>query len=166
MKQRLAIALALLPRPELLILDEPTNGLDPNGIVELRALIKSLNKETGITILISSHMLSEVEKLVSHVGIIFKGHMMFQGSLPELHHIQQKQSKLKIQTSDNELAARILQDYQPKRMFNGLSVSFSSKEEVAAINRLLMHNALDVYLLQPQENSLEELFMNLTTAWA
>src|SRR5687767_14574926 len=75
MKQRLSIALALLPNPELLILDEPSNGLDPAGIIELRALVKALNKEHGMTILISSHILSEVEKMVSHLGIIYKGRM-------------------------------------------------------------------------------------------
>jgi ABC-2 type transport system ATP-binding protein len=73
MKQRLSIALALLPNPELLILDEPANGLDPNGIIELRHLIKSLNKQYGMTIVISSHILAEVEKTVSHLGIIYKG---------------------------------------------------------------------------------------------
>src|SRR4030095_5084214 len=72
MKQRLAIALALLPSPELLILDEPANGLDPAGIIELRQLIRKLNQELGMTILISSHLLAEVEKMGSHVGIIYK----------------------------------------------------------------------------------------------
>ncbi len=83
MKQRLSIALALLPNPELLILDEPSNGLDPAGIIELRKLIRTLNKAFGMTIVISSHLLSEVEKMVSHVGIIYKGSMLFQGTLPE-----------------------------------------------------------------------------------
>src|SRR6476620_10112570 len=104
MKQRLAIALALLPNPELLVLDEPSNGLDPAGIIELRELIKKLNKTYGMTILISSHLLAEVEKMVSHIGIIFKGKMLFQGTLPELHIFQQKGTKLLLSTSDNEAA--------------------------------------------------------------
>ena len=104
MKQRLSIALALLPNPELLILDEPSNGLDPAGIIELRQLIKRLNKGFGMTILISSHLLVEVEKMVSHVGIIYKGKMLFQGSMQELHQFQKKGSKLLIRTSDNEVA--------------------------------------------------------------
>lgn len=164
MKQRLAIALALLPSPELLILDEPTNGLDPSGIAELREFIKRLNREEGITILISSHILSEVEKMVSHVGIIFKGRMMFQGSMEELHHFQQKQSKLKVHTSDNEAAFRILKDYHPERVLENLLVTFNSIQDVADINRLLIKYELDVYLLHPQENNLEQLFMDLTSA--
>ena len=84
MKQRLAIALALLPEPQLLILDEPSNGLDPAGIIELRQLIKTLNKEYGMTILISSHLLAEVEKMVTHVGIIFKGKNVIPGEAARL----------------------------------------------------------------------------------
>ena len=84
MKQRLAIAIALLHEPRLLILDEPTNGLDPHGIIEVRKLLRRLNQEQGITILVSSHLLSEIEKLVTHLGIINRGRMAFEGTLAEL----------------------------------------------------------------------------------
>ena len=114
MKQRLSIALALLPNPELLVLDEPSNGLDPAGIIELRHLIKKLNKAHGMTILISSHLLTEVEKMVSHIGIIFKGKMLFQGTLSELHQFQQKSSRVFIKTSNNDIAFNMLKDHQPK----------------------------------------------------
>ena len=164
MKQRLSIALALMPQPELLVLDEPSNGLDPAGIIELRELVKTLNREYGMTILISSHLLAEVEKMVSHVGIIYKGEMLFQGSLAELHRFQQKGSRLLIKTSDNEAACHILQQYHPERSNGTLSVSYENFEQVAAINRVLMGHDLDVYLLQPKETNLEQLFIDLTSA--
>ncbi len=88
MKQRLGIAIALLNDPALLILDEPTNGLDPEGIIEMRELLRSLNRTKGVTILISSHLLAEMQKLVTHAGIIHKGQLLFQGTLNELHREQ------------------------------------------------------------------------------
>lgn len=163
MKQRLAIALALLPNPELLILDEPANGLDPAGIIELRELIKTLNKTHGMTVMISSHLLGEVEKMVSHVGIIFKGKIIFQGPLSELHSFQQKASRVFIKTSDNETTFRLLQEYQPEKAGEAVSVPFENINQVAAINRKLTSHNLDVYLLHPKESDLERLFIDLTT---
>ncbi|SKB77943.1 ABC transporter ATP-binding protein [Dyadobacter psychrophilus] len=84
MKQRLGIAIALLHDPRFLILDEPTNGLDPGGMFEIRELLGRMNQQHGISILISSHLLSEMEKLVSHVGIINKGQLIFEGTLDAL----------------------------------------------------------------------------------
>lgn len=161
MKQRLAIALALLPNPELLILDEPTNGLDPAGIIELRALVKKLNHEHGMTILISSHLLSEVEKMVSHIGIIYKGKILFQGSLPELHQFQQKGLRLLIKTSDNEAAIKLLQAYFPEREGDTISIPLQDQTQVTSVQRMLILNNLEVYLLQPKENDLEQLFIDL-----
>lgn len=166
MKQRLSIALALLPNPELLILDEPSNGLDPAGIIELRTLVKKLNKEHGMTILISSHLLGELEKMVSHVGIIYKGKMLFQGSFAELHGFQQRSSRVFIRTSDNEAAYTILKDHQPEVSSEGLSIAFDNQEQVAAINRKLVDEKLDVFLLHPRQSDLEQLFIDLTTAHA
>jgi ABC-type multidrug transport system ATPase subunit len=163
MKQRLAIALALLPNPELLVLDEPSNGLDPGGIIELRELIKKLNRDFGMTIIISSHLLGEVEKMVSHVGIIYKGKMLFQGSLPELHVFQQKGSKLVVNTSDNEIAIKLLGEYSPEMNGNSFSLPFENLNQVASINKTLTQNNLDVYLLHPKENDLERLFIDLTS---
>ncbi|MES2894299.1 MAG: ABC transporter ATP-binding protein [Bacteroidota bacterium] len=163
MKQRLAIALALLNRPELLILDEPTNGLDPNGMIEFRQLIRKLNKMYGMTIIISSHILAEVEKMVTHLGIISKGKMLFQGSLNELHSLQQHQARLHVHTSDNEAAIRFLQEFKPARDRDRLLVEYTGIGQVAEINRILTRNELDVYLLHPKEQSLEQLFIDLTT---
>jgi ABC-type multidrug transport system ATPase subunit len=164
MKQRLAIALALLPNPELLILDEPSNGLDPAGIIELRELMKKLNRDHGMTILISSHLLAEVEKMVTHLGIIVKGKMLFQGTLRELHSFQAKGARLMIQTSDDDKAFAVLREYSPQRLEDSLSVAFAGKESVASINRLLTAKGLDIYLLHPKENDLEQLFIDLTSS--
>ncbi len=100
MKQRLSIAIALLHEPSLLILDEPTNGLDPNGTIEIRELLKKLNQENGITVIISSHILSEIERLVTHVGIINKGKMMFEGTLDELKSKQQQSISIVFETNN------------------------------------------------------------------
>jgi ABC-2 type transport system ATP-binding protein len=164
MKQRLSIALALLPNPELLVLDEPSNGLDPAGIIELRELIKKLNRNYGMTIVISSHLLGEVEKMVSHVGIIFKGKMLFQGSLEKLHQFQQKRSRLFIHTSDNERALTLLQQHHPQMQEEGISLAFDDRDQIAAINRTLHQHHLDVYLLHPRGNDLEQLFIDLTSS--
>jgi ABC-2 type transport system ATP-binding protein len=163
MKQRLAIAIALLPNPELLILDEPTNGLDPNGIIELRQLLKRLNKGYGTTILVSSHLLAEVEKIATHIGVISKGRLLFQGTINELQGLQQKHAVVQLKTSNDEWAYELLRDYAPERSWNQLLIPYTSKECLAAINRILTSHQLDVYMLQPKENNLEQLFIELTT---
>jgi lantibiotic transport system ATP-binding protein len=164
MKQRLSIALALLPNPQLLVLDEPANGLDPAGIIELRRLIRRLNKEFGMTILISSHLLAEVEKMVSHVGIIYQGNMLFQGSLEQLHDFQNNTSRLLVNTSDNALAFGLLGQYSPVWEQEMLSVPYHDLKQVASVSRMLHDHNLDLYLLQPKKNDLEELFIHLTTS--
>jgi ABC-2 type transport system ATP-binding protein len=163
MKQRLGIALALLPKPEILILDEPTNGLDPAGILELRALIKRLNQEESITFLISSHILSEVEKVVNRVGIIYQGQLRFQGSLDELHQLQQKQSRLMIRTANNMQAQAILHAFTPQLVDDELLIQYEDLGEVARVNKLLASHDMDVYMLQPQKQNLEQIFIDLTT---
>lgn len=162
-KQRLALALSLLPKPELMILDEPTNGLDPAGILEFRSLIQKLNKEEGITFVISSHILSEVEKMVNQVGIIYNGRMKFQGTMRELYALQQNQSRLQINTSDNLLAFSVLQpEYKVELLDEDIMVSYTDIVQIADINRLLLRHQLDVYLLNPVKQNLESLFLNLT----
>ena len=164
MKQRLSIALALLPKPELLVLDEPSNGLDPSGIIELRNLVKKLNQEEGMTILISSHLLGEIEKMVSHVGIIYNGKMLFQGTLAQLQSFKQRGARLYIRTSNNEAALSLLQEHEPEIHADNVSILYNDMDQIAAINRRLMENQLDVYLLQPKQNDLEQLFIELTSA--
>jgi ABC-2 type transport system ATP-binding protein len=163
MKQRLSIAIALLHKPELLILDEPTNGLDPNGIIETRELIKKLNRDEGVTIIVSSHILAEVEKMASHVGIIHKGKLLFQGTLPELQNLKNKQSFIQLDTSDNDAAERLLKAEEAVVQNGQVVLPFRNKETTAMINRKLMEHNIDVYLLQPQQNDLEQLFIDITS---
>lgn len=163
MKQRLSIAIALLHEPELLILDEPTNGLDPNGIIETRELIKKLNREHGTTIIVSSHILNEVERMASHVGIIHKGKMLFQGPLAELQQMKTRQTSLEIETNNNEAAAQMLGSFKITSVNGKLVLPFENNEQTAVINKLLVQGGLDVYALHPQQNDLEQLFLDITS---
>lgn len=163
MKQRLGIAMALLHSPSLLILDEPTNGLDPNGILEIRELLQNLNREHGITILISSHLLSEIEKLVTHVGIINRGNLLFQGTLPELVGKQREGSFILFETSDDLRAMQIIGDLGIKPRFEagGVATSIIGKEAVARINRKLVMNNVEVYQVSRIERDLEKIFFDV-----
>lgn len=164
MKQRLSIAIALLHQPELLILDEPTNGLDPNGIIETRELIKKLNREHNTTVLVSSHILNEVERMATHVGIIHKGKMLFQGTLPELQQMKSKQAALEIETADNARAASLLvSQYAVQETETQLVLPYQGKEETAAINRQLVQAGIDVYSIHARQNDLEQLFIDITS---
>jgi ABC-type multidrug transport system ATPase subunit len=162
MKQRLGIGLALLPDPELLILDEPTNGLDPNGIIEIRNLLRKLVFEMGKTVFISSHMLSEVEKMVTHLGIINHGKLLFQGSLEELHKISKQQ--IRIQVSDPDKAKKLLSEngYPTDLLAEILCTPYVSKEQTAEINSILVKNNHKVYSLSQSQENLEHLFLSIT----
>jgi len=164
MKQRLSIAIALLHDPELLILDEPTNGLDPNGIIEIRELIKKLNRENGVTFIVSSHILAEVERMATHVGIIHKGKLLFQGTLSALQNMKILKSFIQIDTSDNEAAVKLLSPAYNAEIRDGCIVlPFKEKSVTAVINRKLVEHNIDVHLLQPQQNDLEQLFIDITS---
>lgn len=164
MKQRLSIAVALLHQPQLLILDEPTNGLDPNGIIEVRELLKKLNKEHGTTVLVSSHILNEVERMATHVGIIHKGKILFQGTLPELQQMKTKQAALEIETNNNDQALQILQQqFAAQQQHDKIFIPYRDKQQAADINKILVQNGLDVYRLQPQQSDLEQLFIDITS---
>lgn len=163
MKQRLSIAIALLHSPKLLILDEPTNGLDPNGILEIRKLLKDLANYEGITILISSHILSEIEKLVTQVGIINLGKLLFQGTLAELINKQKQSELIQFSTSNNQKASQIFDKYEIKLLSNNgkLTISSIEKEKIARINEQLVLNQIDVYEIQTIQNDLEKIFFNV-----
>lgn len=161
MKQRLGLAIALLSEPDLLILDEPTNGLDPNGILEIRELLQKLNREKGITVFLSSHLLPEMEKVATHIGIIHKGNMMFQGSMAQL---QSNGSHLQIDCSDNLKAAQLLAATAGLTMVNGegFRLPYQSREQVALIIRSLVQHEIDVYRVAVAGNDLENIFLQIT----
>ncbi|MEP6748680.1 MAG: ABC transporter ATP-binding protein [Bacteroidota bacterium] len=163
MKQRLSIAVALLNNPSLLILDEPTNGLDPNGIIEMRELLKKLNHEKGVTIIISSHLLPEIEKLATHAGIINNGIMMFQGTLPELIDKQQQASSIMLETNDPPKTIQIIiaNDIHAHIENGKIMLPVISKLTLADINRQLVQHDIDVYEINTIKNDLESIFMNL-----
>src|SRR6185436_10925428 len=109
MKQRLGLAQAFLGKRELLILDEPTNGLDPSGIQEMRSLIRRLPSEHGVTVFLSSHMLTEVEQVATHVGMLSQGELVFQGSIEQLKQL--RRSRLRIGVSDIDSALKLVKTH-------------------------------------------------------
>lgn len=162
MKQRLGIASALLGSPELLILDEPTNGLDPSGIIEMRELIKSLPEKYGVTVLVSSHLLSEIDQMATEVGIISKGSLIFQDSIDVLR--KKSVNKIRIQTNNREAAWKVLLKEGLKGNAEGDYLSFnqSTNRDVAAMVRALVQNGLDVYRVEEEKRSLESIFLEMT----
>jgi lantibiotic transport system ATP-binding protein len=161
MKQRLGIAAALLANPELLILDEPTNGLDPSGILEIRELIKSMPAQHGMTILVSSHLLSEIDQMATQVGIISKGSMIFQDSI---HVLRQKaNSQIAITVNETERAWRALlsNGIQAEREREHLLLDGTDTQVAAAVETLVRHD-VSVYRVQEQRKTLEDIFLELT----
>jgi ABC-2 type transport system ATP-binding protein len=163
MRQRLALAIALLNDPQLVILDEPTNGLDPAGIREIRALIGNLSAEHGITVFLSSHLLSEIEQVATVIGIIHKGKLLFQGVPDELHARLQEYVSIEVDQPDK--ARRILAQQgwpvvQPDE--HRLSVLTNRRDDVAALTAQLVGAGLLIYHVSLQQPSLEDIFLKLT----
>ena len=160
MRQRLGIAIALLGEPELLILDEPINGLDPEGIKEIRDVIVKLNKEKNITFLISSHLLDELSKIVTKYGIINNGELIEEISAKELN--EKCKNRLIIEVNDTEQALSKLVNIIPKEdiKVNNNSIEINSHiKESANINKLLVESGIMVNAIYPNLDSLEEYFM-------
>jgi len=162
MKQRLGIGLALLADPPLLILDEPTNGLDPIGIKEVRHLLQKLVKDHGKTVFISSHLLSEVEKMTTHVGIINRGRLLFQGTMEELHDVSK--SKVIITTNDITRSANLLlkNGYRTQIVSDSIQIAYTTLDEIAEVTALLVNNNQKVYSISHSRENLEELFLSIT----
>lgn len=168
MRQRLGLALALLNKPELLILDEPTNGLDPAGIHEMRDLIRRLPEEFGVTVFLSSHLLSEVEQIAGHIGIIHEGKLLFQGPLSELQTRQQAQLILGVKQVDAAVEYLTKAGWDVQRstddMLSGmLNVGAKTSDDAIRVNKLLVDHRLEVFHVALAQPSLEDIFLTLTT---
>ncbi len=162
MKQRLGLAAALLGYPKLLILDEPTNGLDPAGIQEMRELICELPGRFGMTVVVSSHLLSEIDQMADHVAIIREGELVFQDTLEALHG--RSRHHLALRTTNNPVAQAILQEKSVScREEEGYLILPILTDELAAqLTRLLAERCLGVIRLEERQKSLEDIFLELT----
>ncbi|MBB6695003.1 ATP-binding cassette domain-containing protein [Cohnella xylanilytica] len=160
MKQRLSLAVALLGDPEFLILDEPTNGLDPMGVVEMRELLQKLNRERGITILISSHILSELHLLATHYGIIHRGKLLEQLTVQELQ--EKCRQYVHIKANDPERAAAVLERELATTEFevlpDGVIRLYSHLEKPASVSKALVAGGLELEQFMPMGEDLESYF--------
>jgi ABC-type multidrug transport system ATPase subunit len=162
MRQRLGIAQALLPHPEFIILDEPTDGLDPQGIHEIRLLLPRLRDELGLTIMLSSHLLFEVERICNRVAIINEGRLLYQGAIENLITSERV---IKITVDPLEEACRLL-NLDPTLLVsrngsNSLYIRMQD-EDIPRVNALLVAHDIRVMELAPQRATLEEVFLTLT----
>lgn len=162
MKQRLGLAEALLGYPKLLILDEPTNGLDPAGIQEMRELICSLPERFDMTVVVSSHLLSEIDQMADHVAIIREGELVFQNTLEDLH--SRSQHHLALRTANNAVAQNILMEKSiPCHEEDGCLILPLLPDRLAAqLTCLLGSHNLGVIRLEERQKSLEDIFLELT----
>ena len=162
MKQRLGLAAALLGFPKLLILDEPTNGLDPAGIQEMRELIRSLPRRFGMTVVVSSHLLGEIDQMADQVGIIRSGELVFQDSLAALH--QRSDPHLALKTTDNQKARDLLTRQGLSWQAEGESLLLPPlpDERVTQLCQTLVTNHCGLLRLEERQKSLEDIFLALT----
>jgi len=161
MKQRLGLAIALQHDPELLILDEPTNGLDPNGIIALREILHQLS-EQGKTILLSSHILSEVEKIVNRVGIINNGKIAFEGTMSALQTEKSRNLRIKLRVSDINSAVLLFPHMEIlNRAHDSFELTIQDQGELAAMVKKIVQNNIDIYEVSPIESNLENMFLSV-----
>lgn len=162
MKQRLGLACALLGRPNVLLLDEPTNGLDPAGIQEMRELICSLPSQYGMTVLVSSHLLSEIEQIATYTGILNSGKMIFQGELEELQ--MHSKRELLLRTQDNGAALTLLKERQLSCHLQGGQIVLPdlSDERMAGLVALIVREGIGVLRIEEKQKNLEDIFLSLT----
>lgn len=162
MRQRLGIAMALLRNPKLLILDEPTNGLDPSGIHEIRELIKEIPNTYGSTVLISSHLLSEIDQMATHVGIITKGSLVYQGSIEDLRN--KGEDKILLRTDDIPKTLNVLNENGVSGKVNDgcVEMNYFNDSSLGNIIQNIIYKGIKVYRIQEEKTSLEDIFLNMT----
>ncbi|HIR96699.1 MAG TPA: ABC transporter ATP-binding protein [Candidatus Merdisoma faecalis] len=162
MKQRLGLAAALIGKPELLILDEPTNGLDPAGIQEIRELICELPRRMGITVLVSSHLLSEMDQMADYVGIINHGQLIFQDKLEALH--EHSKSKLLLQVMNRTVTLKILEQngIEGRVTEEGILIPGFSDDRTADLVSALAAGGAGLFRVEERQKSLEDIFLSLT----
>lgn len=161
MKQRLGIAQALIGKPKLLILDEPTNGLDPSGIIEIRELIKSLPRTLGITVIISSHILSEIELIADEVGVINKGKLIYQGHIKDLKKSSSRKIAIEVDKEEECYDLLVKKAYRVEEDGNRLLVRGKGLTPGRLCTELVM-TGFEVSYLCEEEKSLENIFLELT----
>jgi ABC-type multidrug transport system ATPase subunit len=163
MKQRLGIAVALVHNPRLVILDEPTNGLDPQGIADMRNLVLRLSREMGKTVLVSSHLLGEIEQVATRMLIIDKGKKMMEGTVSDLFHSTNCRVHLKVQ--DPEKARQVIGASKwcdaLETVTDGALVIRMDQFEVPELSRLIINAGIGLLSVRPA-NSLEDYFLSLT----
>ena len=164
MKQRLALAFALVKKPRLLILDEPTNGLDPAGIHEIRELIIKLAKEQGITVFISTHILSEVEHIADRVGIINHGQLVYEGEIRKIQ--SNKWLEVRGDFRDRrEVISKVLFGYPCKMLEiqeDKLKLTNLADQQISSLLRDLIVEKVPIYEVKQEQETLESIFLNLT----
>lgn len=168
MRQRLGLARAMLGEPPVLLLDEPTNGLDPEGIADVRGFLRQLPARTGATVLISSHLLGEIEQVATHVGILSQGRLVLEGPLDQLK--AGLGSELNIRTNDPARAGELARSrgFIVERDADMLRTRLAPDEDfrraTAALTRALCDAGVSVYSIAPREPSLENLYHHATLA--
>jgi ABC-type multidrug transport system ATPase subunit len=166
MRQRLGLARAMLGAPPVLVLDEPTNGLDPDGIADMRRFLKSLPSRTGATVLLSSHLLGEIEQTASHIGIVNEGRLVLEGELSRLK--ADLAPEIALRTDDDKRAALVLRghDLLASKAGDGLTARLrpgeNADQAAAGLNRALVEAGLSVFAIGPRDRSLEDIYRRVS----
>lgn len=161
MQQRIGIAAALLNDPELIILDEPTNGLDPQGIHEIRGIIRRMVDDMGKTVILSSHLLSEVERVADYVAIIHRGRLVKEGAVADL---LTQQGRIRMEVHPIEKARQVLEPAYPYEMHNGWLDIHAEVDNAPALARQMMNAGVDIRQIHTTSHTLEDIFLQATEA--